>query len=432
MRKRIAEGKVPGTTNPDDAEKIVRRGNVDYKTACNIAKAGNIDSLLFDAAHGTVIAVSAFGISAVISFAQSVWNGKNIDEAIDQAVYTGIQAGGTAFVTSVMTAQLMRTSIGNAFMGPSIRIVKAMPSSVRHVLVNVMRQGAPIYGNAATRNLAKLLRSNAIAAAVVMTVLSAKDISHFFSGRISAEQLFRNVSTMAAGLGGAGVGATLAAATTAILGPGAVVAAVAAFMGGTAGGTLSSKAIRKLLDRFTKDDSEKLVAVLNVRLQALAPEYLLNREELELVVDTLLLALQNRDIFLNMYASDDWNQFADRLLRNIIERIVCWRTRIIMPSDGQFTYAMGRILAGSTTTTILQDTEDEPIQREEKRDMTALAVARRKSQYMSKQMTAVFAQEEQVLQRMQANEQVFQAKWQEQRQTIAAYRKELQELLGGI
>ena len=46
MRKRIEQGKVPGIKNPADAEKIVRQGSVTYQQAKNIARAGNIDSLI--------------------------------------------------------------------------------------------------------------------------------------------------------------------------------------------------------------------------------------------------------------------------------------------------------------------------------------------------------------------------------------------------
>ena len=432
MRKRIAEGKVPGTTNPDDAEKLVRKGHVDYKTACNIAKAGTIDSLMFDAAHGTVIAASAFGISSVISFAQAVWSGKDREAAVDQALYTGLQAGGTAFVTSVMTAQLMRTGVGNMLMEPSIQLVKAMPSSVRHALVNVMRQGAPIYGNAATKNLAKLVRSNVIAAAAVMVVLSANDVSNFFSRRISAEQLFRNVMTIAAGLGGAGGGATLAtAAASAAFGPGAIVAVMATLLGGTAGGALSGKAAKKLLDQFTQDDAVELVQILNTRFQLLASEYLLNKEEVELAVDTLQLALRNREILLNMYASTNRNEFADTLLLGMIERIICWRIHIVVPTDRQFMDALGRILNGEVAAPAIEADEELSAAHGKKREITDLSVAHRKARYMAQQLHAVFTQEEQVLQRMQVDEQAFQAKWQDQRQDIAVYRKELQELLGG-
>ena len=62
MREKIRNGKVPGHTDPDDASQIIKKGDVTYLQAKNIAKAGNIDSLIFDAKTQTVTAFSAFGI----------------------------------------------------------------------------------------------------------------------------------------------------------------------------------------------------------------------------------------------------------------------------------------------------------------------------------------------------------------------------------
>lgn len=180
MRRRIAKGQVPGVTDTNDAERLVRKGNVDYKTACRIAKAGNIDSLIYDAVNGSVVAVGAFGISGAITFAKSVWNGDPVDKAIDSAVCAGIQSGGLTFVSSVITAQLTRTAVNNVMLAPSIEIVKLLPSSVRHTLVNSLRQGSMIYGNAAANNLAKLMRNNFIAAGTMLVVMSASDITNFF------------------------------------------------------------------------------------------------------------------------------------------------------------------------------------------------------------------------------------------------------------
>ena len=67
MREKIIAGQVEGVTNPDDASKIIRKGSVTYEQAKNIAKAGNIDSLIFDAKIQSITAVSAFGISFAIT-----------------------------------------------------------------------------------------------------------------------------------------------------------------------------------------------------------------------------------------------------------------------------------------------------------------------------------------------------------------------------
>jgi len=48
MRKKIADGSVPGVSDPRRAEELVRSGSITYKQARNIARAGNIDSIVFD------------------------------------------------------------------------------------------------------------------------------------------------------------------------------------------------------------------------------------------------------------------------------------------------------------------------------------------------------------------------------------------------
>ena len=91
-------------------------------------------------------------------------------------------------------------------MTPSIALVKVLPPPVRQALVNFLRTGAPIYGEAATRNLAKLMRSNVIASTVTIVVLSSGNIINYFRGRISAAQLMAEVSVLAAGIVGGYIG----------------------------------------------------------------------------------------------------------------------------------------------------------------------------------------------------------------------------------
>ena len=70
MAEKIRQGKVPGCTDPAKAKELVRKGNVTYKQAMNIAKAGTIESLTFDAANGLVVGAGAAGISGL-----SLWLG---------------------------------------------------------------------------------------------------------------------------------------------------------------------------------------------------------------------------------------------------------------------------------------------------------------------------------------------------------------------
>ena len=52
MQERINKGQVPGVK---DAKEIIRKGNVTYEQAKNIAKAGTIESLTYDSVNGIKI-----------------------------------------------------------------------------------------------------------------------------------------------------------------------------------------------------------------------------------------------------------------------------------------------------------------------------------------------------------------------------------------
>ena len=111
MAKRIEAGQVRGYSDPKDAVKLVRKGNITYKQAVNVAKAGTVESITFDAVHSTVIGLSAFGISTVVTYAKAVWDGKPADVALETSLCAGLKMGGIAFCSSLLAAQITRSGI---------------------------------------------------------------------------------------------------------------------------------------------------------------------------------------------------------------------------------------------------------------------------------------------------------------------------------
>lgn len=333
MEEKIRKGQVPGCKNPKDASKIIRKGNITLKQAINIAKAGTVESLVFDAVHGAVIGLSAAGISSIIVLARALWNGEDLDTALDIAMYSGIQAGGITFVTSVISSQITKTGVSNLLIEPSNELVKLLPSTVRKQLLAAIRDGAPIYGATASKNLAKLLRGNFITQVVTVLVLSSNDIFHYAQGKISGKQLFKEVTTLVSGLIGGGVVGVLLAP----LGP------VGVIIGSIIGTGLSSEAMRRLLNQFIEDDAVKLIEIVNSRLTVLANEYLLSKCELDLVVEVLRGCLVYSKL-LEMYASKDRIIFADELVEKCITSVIIWRTNILIPDQVSLTKSISRVL----------------------------------------------------------------------------------------
>lgn len=347
MAKKIEDGKVPNCNNPSKAKELVRKGNITLEQATNLAKAGTIESLSFDAINGVVIGTSAVGISATITFARALWNGEELNSAIDNAVFIGIQAGGSAFIISLVSAQLTKTSLNTILLEPSVELVKALPSVVRSNLLTTMRNGAPIFGSAASNNLAKLLRGNVIVSVVTSLVLSSPDILNFVTGKISGKQLFKEVTTIVSGVAGTTVGATgttaLAGALGLSLGP--IGAAVTSIVGGIIGGGMSTAVSRTILDRFIEDDAIELVRIINKQFSILAFDYLLSEEEIELSLEVLRGCLIQSKL-LEMFAAKNRELFADELILECINSVIIWRTKVRVPSQSQFVDGVSRVITG--------------------------------------------------------------------------------------
>lgn len=349
MENRIKNGQVSGVTDPAEAKNIIRKGHFTYAQVRNIAKAGTVESITFDAASGAVIAANAFGVTAVLSFATAIWNGEDFDVALKKSAAQGLKVGGTSFLTAVLAGQLGKAGLNSALVGGSEAIVRAIGPKASAVLVNAFRSGTNIYGAAAMKSAAKLLRSNVITGVVSFAVLSIGDVGNIFMGRISGAQLFKNLTKTAANVAGGGAGWVAGAAAGAAIGSAVPIlgTAVGGFIGGLAGafggGSLASAAAGAVLDEFIEDDADKMVAIIQEVFTDLAGEYLVNQEEAEQIADSLKGSLTGGTLK-DMFASADRSEFARDLLEADFEWVTSNRDVISAPSNEQMQSGLRAVL----------------------------------------------------------------------------------------
>lgn len=340
MENRIKKGEVPGVTDPADAKRIVRKGHFTYQQAKNIAKAGTVESISFDAVNGAIIATYAFGISAAISFATSLWNGEEMDIALKSATYTGLKVGGTTFVSAILASQLSKAGLNSALVSSSEAIVRIMGPKASALLVNAFRSGTNIYGAAAMKSAAKMLRGNAITGGMTVVVLSSVDVVNIFRGRISGKQLFKNLTntatTVAGGTAGWVGGAAAGAAVGSIV-P-LVGTAVGGFVGGIFGsfaaGVASSKISNSVLDKFIEDDANEMIRIIEAEFTQMAEDYLLTLDEVKEIVDMLKDKLSG-NMLKDMFASSNHKAFAKNLLTKDVKAVVKKRKKVKPPSNAE-------------------------------------------------------------------------------------------------
>lgn len=349
MENRIKNGEVPGVSDPSKAKEIVRKGNFTYEQAKNIARFGTVESITFDAVNGAIIATGTMGISATLTFATAIWSGEDFDAAVKKAAYSGLKVGGTTFVTAILSSQLSRAGLNSALVGSSEAIVGLMGPKASAMLVNAFRSGGNIYGAAAMKSAAKLLRGNAITGAVSVVVLSSFDVSNIFRGRISGSQLFKNItntaSTVAGGtagwVGGATAGAAIGSAIP-IVGT-AIGGVVGGILGSFAGGAAAGKVSGAVLNEFIEDDANKMVKIVEKVFTQLAEDYLLNKKEAENIIDKLKDKLTGK-LLKDMFASSGRERFANNILEPLVEVEVKKRKVIKVPSAIEMSNGLREVL----------------------------------------------------------------------------------------
>jgi len=349
MEDKIRKGKIPGISDPNEANKIIRKGSFTYQQAKNMAQAGTIESLTYDAVNGVRLAGTSMGISAAMSFAVAVWNGEEWDIALKNSVYTGLKVGGIAWVSSILTAQLGRTGLEQALRGTTDYLVKSMGTKATHFLANGLRSGSKIYGAAAINNVSKLLRGNIVTGIATTLVLSSKDFYRLFNGQISGAQLFKNIARTGAGVAG-GIGGWMGgAATGAAIGSAIPIVGTAAggiiggLIGSFAGGSVASKTAEVILDEFIEDDAKQMLSILEKNFSELSSDYLINEDEANIILEEI----KEKDlesILWEMFASNDADDFArEEILEPIIIKIIEKRPKIKLPSDEDMIEEIGLI-----------------------------------------------------------------------------------------
>ena len=346
MRQKIENGQVPGVTNPDDAEKIVRKGHLTYKQARNIAKAGNIDSLKYDAANGIVSASCAAGISFVIDYACCVMNGQEPEDALKNAGLNGIKTGGVVFATYVISSQLAKTgmaqSLSNALVPTAEAILKTFGDDVGKAIL----QGAGVQtvGKVTAKQVSNALARELVVDGVLVIILTGADVVDLFRGRISKEEVLKNLTvtiiSIAVGAAG-GYGGTLAGNLIAP-GAGGVIGAAA---GSILAGGLSALGAEALIAPFYESDAEEMFNIISEEFTILCGDYLINEEEGSRIAEALKGVLVG-DVLKDMYASENRNQFARELIEPLFVNETAQRSAIVVPTTEEIRYQMKQMLQG--------------------------------------------------------------------------------------
>lgn len=318
MQKRIDRGEVPGAKPGDDPRKYVKKGFFSYDSACCAAQSGTIQGLTIDLAQGAICASGAAGISALIMFAQSLWNGRTLKEAMGDSMQVAVLVLGKGAVTYTITMQLSRKNFANLLKRHYTSTgKKAGYENISNPIYKFSDNVANKISNSTFANssigekigLNKLDAQKMISGGVMVVIIYGPDTIRAIQGKISGKQLFKNSMVATGGVLGAVVG-------TAIV-PG---------VGGIIGGAIGSYVTKFSLDGYIKDDAIEMYNILKTEYVNSGIQAALSSEEMEELCKVTLQHKKVKKMLQNMYQSGVAREYAKNAIFNpVIQEIISKR-----------------------------------------------------------------------------------------------------------
>lgn len=327
MKSKIEKGLVPGVDDPEQATSLVKKGSVTYQQAKNIAKAGNIDSLVYDSKNGAIIAGAAMGISFVLDFGLRVLQGESREVALKESVTNSLQVGGTTFLIYVLSSQLTKAGAANIFTPAAASISKVLGPNVSNTITTLFTSGS----SATKSTVTSVLKSQMLVSTVTLVVLTVPDMVDLFKGRISPQQLATNLAIAVAGTAGATVGTIAGGTLGSMVVPG-IGTNIGAIALGTVGGIAASWGASTLLSTVFESDAENMYKILLAKCESVSDEYLMTDDEANQMVTNLNESLDNNTLK-DMFGEEDRETFAEELINPLAEDIVENRTTVEMPKE---------------------------------------------------------------------------------------------------
>lgn len=351
FEKKISQGKVPGVSDPKDAEKIVRKGKLTYDQAVNLAKPGTAESLKYDAATGAVTCSCAFGLSFLATTFMAYRETRDITGAVQAGIAAGVQVFGLSFAQHMVVSQLSRTGLSNALMAPSQAVVGELGFKTSATIVNGLRAltgKTAISGAAASKQLAKMLRGNAVSAAVTLAVFSVPETYKLFQGKASGAQYAQNMACLATSIAGGIAGAAAAGVAAAKVGAVAGTAVspgegtIVGLAGGMFGGTVGTVAAGVVGGILFEGDSASFGRYFNAMVSCMAVEYLLDGREMDelLAVLNCVKPEEFRTLMEETLSSRDQEAKVRAFLVPMFDETVSRRERFALPTSRQISDAL--------------------------------------------------------------------------------------------
>ena len=321
----------------ETALNCIKKGAFTYEQVKHIAEACCVHELHIEVNGQITLTSTVLSMSALISFAQSKWNGADRQTAIKNAVYTGISIFGETFAEDIILQMVSKENNEVQYdlnVGLKEAIAKNGTKAVAKKMATKLTKKAMLSSTIAKKTI-MFLNANVVTGALVTGVMSTVDVARAIKGQLSPQQLFKNVTKTAASVAGgmigmivfAGIGFQIPSVST------AVISVIGGVLGLIFGSMIMTKITSKVLDFFIEDDAVKMLTIFNDVLLEQAHSFLLNEEELTEALIDFNTRYNMKAELRNMYAAENREAFANNIIERELTRIVKQRMYLHVPTN---------------------------------------------------------------------------------------------------
>jgi len=344
FEQKIADGLVPGITDPAEAAQIVREGRLTYRQAVNLTKPGTIESLQYDALTGVVSCACAFGLSFVASLFLSWRKSGDLNKSIRTALLTGLQVFGVSFMQHMLVSQFARTELARYISSAGEFAAEGLGREHSAAIINGLRALAgkgPLQSASAANQLFRVLKNNLLSCSIAFVLFSVPETYRLITQKISSAQYAKNLGVIAASIAG-GSGGALAAGLAAGKIAGAVggtiapgIGAAIGIAGGFAGGAISAKAADCIGDFVREDDAERFLRLFNAITSCMVYEHMMDESEMDRLVELLNDAPAKDFAFLmqNIHACNEQEAYIRNFLQPYLDAVLKERKPFSLPKN---------------------------------------------------------------------------------------------------
>lgn len=262
-----------------------------YDFSTRVAAAGNIQSISIDLMSGVVSAMPGASISAMIVFANAIWQGADIKSATKMAVVTSGKVIGKSAIIYTVSMQVNRQWLWKFV---PTRPDKVLSTNKINPIWKVSESAAGKIANSSAAkssigqkiHLDTLTGQKLTSGVITVAVVFGPDICSACRGKISAKQLAKNATVGAAGIAGAAIGQTVTGGNP---------------VGGVIGGAIAGTITKKVADNFVEDDAIQMFRILKEEFLDVVMSSYLTQEEFNEVASNTIFAKKIPKELRNMY-----------------------------------------------------------------------------------------------------------------------------------